>query len=677
MIISTTNKYKLKQHIKVAFLLTLIICFWISACAENTTKDTSNIVKTVNIQQTPADIQGRVSNCWAYSLTAQIESNELEREGGGKVFNLSEEYLLFYYMIDTLQTFLDNYDSSGSNLPIEEKLTIEEGVDHLGGMKIAEKYGVVPEEVFGYKFRKAYEDAEGTEIDYIGHRSTEVFRELFNSSSQRNIYKNNQEALIQKLWDIWTEIDANLDPKVGTAGKPPAPDGTFQYTYDGKTSSVTPMTFMKHHMGFYPENYVFVHTVNNPSSTPTRSELNDSSKRYYFYDLEDSIKIIKRSLLARHTVNMAMHLIRAEKEKSDGSKEKIFKTSGRWDMDLCGESGVNCRDYQSLHGVVAVDFVTIDSQTGQPRPSGELTKEEIRTIFSNDETLDYFIVQDTRGDWRGLDQRGNTSSEGTDYYGSDEASLGFKKVKLNYLREILGANQHVNIKQNDDKGHPTIKLGFLLPRSILLTNYVEILSGEFKSRYGQTFWNFNFAGRSLSRTDEVSARIVLNKPFGSLYQKGEQIGVSASIGLHNKTVDVYMMLLTPDDKVISLQKTSDTTAGKVSDSNIAPLETGFTGEYIVSSPNIVNETLPNADPAGQYAWYIVLTNPGADVTQKSNWKAYDKVIYYLETTTSSNANSSSSPSSTSSNTNTSVTNSDTTNDSNSPSSSDTSNNNAN
>ncbi len=182
---------------KIVIAINIILLMILNTACE----EAQNEVKTVHIAQSKVDKQGRVSNCWAYTLTAFLESRHLERTDGQEELNLSEEYLLFQYMLKTLQVFAMN-----PNEKIAMKVKVKEGVRILNGLQLINEVGVVPESSFGYKFRSAYTDDEtGEEIQYMGDRVTEYFRKEFSDSAKLDRYKKEPGLLEDELWKVWTD----------------------------------------------------------------------------------------------------------------------------------------------------------------------------------------------------------------------------------------------------------------------------------------------------------------------------------------------------------------------------------------------------------------------------------------------------------------------------------------
>ena len=117
---------------------------------------------TVGIDQTEVRDQYRVGFCWAYAAIGLIESKyKMET---GKSLDLSEEALGFRRMAESLLSNATAYKAGRMSLdeatnPLVTQNGLEGwyvrggGPSQPGGMELAEKYGVMPESAWSFKFK--------------------------------------------------------------------------------------------------------------------------------------------------------------------------------------------------------------------------------------------------------------------------------------------------------------------------------------------------------------------------------------------------------------------------------------------------------------------------------------------------------------------------------------------
>ena len=180
------------------------------SCGRSSHESQRSGLDTVHIPQTGAKNQYSVGFCWAYSVAGLMEAVELKN---GTTLDLSEEYLGFYHIFDQLKKILDASD------PVAALHDVHEGFRVPGALKLAEEVGMVPEDVFNFKF-----DATGDLQARIG----EHFSKTFADPAKLRAYRSNDRLIFSELVEIF--------------GKKPI-QPTDSFTFQGKR--YTPISFMK------------------------------------------------------------------------------------------------------------------------------------------------------------------------------------------------------------------------------------------------------------------------------------------------------------------------------------------------------------------------------------------------------------------------------------------------
>ncbi len=369
----------------------------------------------------------------------------------------------------------------------------------------------------------------------------------------------------------------------------------------GKYGQTTSLKFVSDYLEFNSDDYVLVQSLHNSEGKYTESELNNSNKDTFSFPLDESMELLKKNLLNRNSVPLMVHMLKATKDGVNA-----YKTT--YDASICTQPGVECKDKESLHGLLAVDFVTIDS-TGNPREGGELTIHDVNNIIYQQEALDSIIVKDDRGDLKGLTQ---TGAEGDL---QDDFTLGYKRLKYNYLDEIVHGGNYT--PKQTEEGADNVLFAMIIPRSSFLLTYDELLT-NFVSRYEEQ-----------KLKTQVRARISLGKFANNTYYPGQQMRISTSMSLYGTYVDVYVVLKAPSKDVFTLVKQGADIVFSAPN-EVKPLQQGVTFDTLGAADPLFSNMLPPDVPGGIYDWYIILTKPGQNVLSEGNWITYDKVSFKID-----------------------------------------------
>lgn len=226
--INVFNKgIKLGNYISIkSFILVLLLISTLTSCQEHSDHyelEDNEVIssKTVHIKETVAKDQGYTDFCWSYTIMAMLESIELKKR---RSYNLSEEYLGFYHLLNQLKHAIK------SENVIDELSYVSGPYFVWNGMNLMESVGIVPEEVFNAKFTK------------YGNQLTTKIKKFF-------IEKVKDINNLEKYRKDDSELRRDLSKLFGS--RPIAPNEKFEY----KGKVYTPISFLKEELKFDRDDY--------------------------------------------------------------------------------------------------------------------------------------------------------------------------------------------------------------------------------------------------------------------------------------------------------------------------------------------------------------------------------------------------------------------------------------
>ncbi|MBC7691965.1 MAG: hypothetical protein H7222_09355 [Methylotenera sp.] len=266
------------------------------------------------VPHTSAKDQGGVGFCWSYSLSAMIESEAMKQ---GKAVELSEEYVGFYSMYDTLEKNLPEILKQAGDRPartigewirhnwiIGLLLSPREGAPNLAEpLEIIKKYGMLPQGAYTFKISK--------DDPRLEKRVRKFVKSHLSVKSDVIAYQKN----LPKLF-------ADFSEAFGQAA--PLPTDTF--TVEGRTYNAT--TYLRDYLNFNPDDYAEI-TVNRREQTQT-------------------LQAVQRALNDHSAVELGFTVM--------GENRKTAIASGHFEASSCPNS--LCRTVAGGHAVLIINLET-------------------------------------------------------------------------------------------------------------------------------------------------------------------------------------------------------------------------------------------------------------------------------------------------------------------------------
>lgn len=255
--------------------------------------------KTVYIEETIAKNQDQIGFCWSYSIIGLLESLELQK---GNTYNLSEEYLGYYHLLNQVETAINSSD------PANELDEITEGFFAWPGMELMTKVGIVPESIFNKKFK-----TKGISID---DNIKAFFSKAIKDPAKLAEYRADRDLIYKDLANIF-------------GASPIKPTDSFDYK--GKT--YTPVTFLKERLHFKLSNFENVEVKNVDPS-----------------EMEVAMHKLKVALMQKISIPFGVAVF-------DNISGNVWDTLG------CEKSDEGCRA-SSGHAMLIADFLTRGGRFG-------------------------------------------------------------------------------------------------------------------------------------------------------------------------------------------------------------------------------------------------------------------------------------------------------------------------
>lgn len=364
--------------------------------------DRASSTSTVDVPQTPIADQEYVGFCWAYSTVALIESDYKTRTG--QEIRLSPEAIGFYRMATGIYRA-----TRAQNAADVLALILPGGLEGYflkqsdgGGdaLDLVQKYGVVPEAVWSFKF-----DEKGK----AGKVTRAIELELV-------------RVLTEKLWHRRPASEITMDEiinRVMTAkgAFPSAPPASF----DVGGKDMTAPDFLQVKLGFHPEKYGALTIATDA-------------------DLDRLIRGIKRSLVRGVSVPIGIP-VNMDRLHSDAFSGK--------DVDLNDKQNF-VRD--GAHAILITDFVNKGGKRGAL--SGAAIEAELNKPSSE---LDYLVVKNSWGTKIRKNKAGDEIGSKTGYFTIDREYLqgsANAAVADEMLRNIFGVVVPDDIASNPDAAEP-------------------------------------------------------------------------------------------------------------------------------------------------------------------------------------------------------------------------------
>ena len=233
--------YRFKNHLGQILLITAI-----SACGKS--PSTSSLT-TVEVPQTAVKAQNRIGFCWSYATMGFLESIMLKKTG--QSVDLSEEALGFYRMAEELTAL--SKETEATDLATADKVEkkVFEGLEGWdltfnpaynpgfkarSSLQLVKDYGVVPENVWSYKFLSDEQNAH-------------FFQTVFTSFSQLMQTHGRGNVTQEMIYDLLASQ--------GAYGSRPPSD--FDYVFpNGQHRKVTAQEFATEIIGFSPDDYTYM-----------------------------------------------------------------------------------------------------------------------------------------------------------------------------------------------------------------------------------------------------------------------------------------------------------------------------------------------------------------------------------------------------------------------------------
>lgn len=325
----------------------------------------SSSIDSVNIEQSPVEDQMKIGFCWAYATVALVESQYKMRSH--KDINLSEEALGFYRMAEGLHLLANESPQASliQNLQAEdlEGWIIKNDTPMPDAMTLVEKYGLVPESVWTFKFTSR------TQTDRIKLAIKKAFLQLVRSQPAGKV-----PTIAEVISHVMTAPGAF----------PSAPPTSF--VFQGQSYSST--AFATQALDFHSSDYEVV--IANG-----------------FADYDKIVAATKRALVRGLSVPLGYPVNFSRLQNGVFSGQSVDVSNPK---NFMREGG---------HAVLITDFV---NKGGKP---GALTQSQLEAeIKKTSSELDYFVFKNSWGKGARSNEGGlavNGSESG--YYAIDQAYL--------------------------------------------------------------------------------------------------------------------------------------------------------------------------------------------------------------------------------------------------------------
>jgi hypothetical protein len=349
----------------------------VSAC--KTSKPRSDL-ESVEIPQSPVKNKMKIGFCWAYATTDFLES-EYKKKSGVHL-NLSEEALGFYRIAEHLMEIVGT-KADPAKIMADIACQRFQGLHVLkvrdtqraGGFELAERHGVIPEDVYSVKFESEDQRAD----TFYGIR--ERMKILLAEKPAAKITREDIESRVI-VRPAGSETRASNFLSV-----PP-----LSFSYQGKTW--TPQDFYRQHLNVKPSDYV---------KLEFRSEA----------DYPKLVMLIKKTLAAGVSVPFGFGVDRNHLFQEDGvtvfsGKKTVAGPNPTVDpyaakADPLKESGCppkTMEEYaQGKHAVVITDFVNKGGKEGAFESQQKLDRE----VGKSADELEYLKI---KNNW-GIDEEGD------------------------------------------------------------------------------------------------------------------------------------------------------------------------------------------------------------------------------------------------------------------------------
>ncbi|MBF0443418.1 MAG: hypothetical protein HQK54_16040 [Oligoflexales bacterium] len=304
---------------------------------------------TVEIPQTPVKNQGRIGFCWAYGMTGFLEAIMLKKNGIS--INLSEEAIGFYRMAEELFSLSQKYSAEElgdaekvENLVFESlegwditfNAKYNPGFRARNAMELVRSFGVLPEEVFSYKFATDRQSDDFHAFVYSG------FAELMKKHGKKNV---TQDMIYGLLGDA------------GAFGGIPSREFEL-WLPNGTKRKFAAADFASDFIGFSPDDYTYL----MPDGKIGYSQI---------------VKAIKMTLARNIDVPLSFTVYKGQPNRWDGS----FSLRDTDPSKIENAGG---------HVVLITDFVNQGGKPGNVSPSAFKTELE-----KSSEELDFLVIKNS------------------------------------------------------------------------------------------------------------------------------------------------------------------------------------------------------------------------------------------------------------------------------------------
>jgi hypothetical protein len=331
---------------------------------------TDQEIKSVPFRQGDIRDQNNAAICWAYALTAWVEWYALSKHN--LRLDLSEEALVYFAIAEKL--FKSAQDRSGKAARAFNS-EIEYG-DSRTGLGVIAKYGMIPEEFYGNKFRGLNDDIvyRNIERDFPsflkGRRSPPTMEDIF----------------------TFLEDPEHLGPR---------PRNSFRTaTHSGNNEEVTRLDLLHKIIGF-------------PYSERNTTDIFGNLSGGFSGGIENVVKILKKSLARGIPVLLSF-------SPDDGN---IYGNQDNYVFDF---QAPNKQIVDGSHVVMVVDFVNKGGKIGRIAPN-ELQFE----VEKSPEELSFVLAKNSWG--RYSSERMAKKLEGRDFLDLEGASPGQIAITWRFL----------------------------------------------------------------------------------------------------------------------------------------------------------------------------------------------------------------------------------------------------
>jgi len=376
----------------MAVFMALLLGIQLVSAQEKTEKSGYTFTDEIRLGTTPVKNQHRSGTCWSYSGIAFLES-ELLNQGKGE-YDLSEAFVIRQTYLEKAIQYVRwhgnvNFGPGGAGHDV---------------LKIIEKYGIVPEEVFS---------------------GLVIGEDLFVHGEMDEVLNSYVEAVVKnknrKLSPVWLEgFQGLLNAYLG-----PFPE---KFTFKGK--QYTPKSFAEE-LGINTSKYTEIGSfLHHPFYEPFILEIPDNWRHHKIHNvkLDEMMAVIDFSLEKGHTLSWAADV----SEKGFSWKKGIALIPDEVKPDLAGT------EKERWEALTKEEREKMLYAFTEPVKEKVITQEVRQAAFDNYTTTDDHLMEIIG---RAKDQNGTTfyivkNSWGTDghiYEGFFYASESFVRCKTIYL----------------------------------------------------------------------------------------------------------------------------------------------------------------------------------------------------------------------------------------------------